>query len=988
MGFGGVMNFWGTLLLLAVFFCLTGCTSSAPSQPEQVDVKQIQSIFFGSSSDSASACAVKVEQDQGKVLYQNTSGVLMTNLPSEKLSALECEGIATSNQREQGLPKGKRSRSSGELDTLLKLLPAEEIGARTFIKNNPEFDGRKVIVAVLDTGIELDHPMLKKTSTGDDKIIDFQDFSGEGKVSLQAVNEALTEIFQAPNGTEYSLGKVEGDQYHFAEFKGSTITLDNDDTFADMGVVTYFRDGKWRAKVDTDGDKNFGNETEVSNYSESRSFIRLGAKKTLSSAINIFDDGKSATLCFDNGSHGTHVAGIAAGYQAHGLQGVAPGAQVMAVKIGDNRLSGGSTTTASKMLAIDYAVKNGAKIINISYGIRAGSNLGQSAIDRYVDKIAKDHDVLFSISAGNEGPGLQTIGTPAGAMLAITPAAYVSKETAQKNYGYLGVQQDNLWYFSSVGPQTNGGWKPTISAPGSALSSLPVWAGGHENYRGTSMSAPQVSGGLALLMSAAVQSHLPTERALMTRAVYAGAKVIPGLAWIQQGHGLMNVPASLEVLKRLKGEIAVDYALSINSPTSPTGRGTGIFVRSASAPANFFTVNVKAELPRNLPSSDAALFLRTYDLKASASWIQTPGTFWLNNVTRNFQVALDYSALTEPGLYSEKITVIEEATGEIAFEIPVTVVKPALLDEQNGYRFTKQSLLSVGDTQRFFVNLPAGTTAVTVDIESDGPKVWGQLLDPEGRTILDIADTEAGMPQSPLSVAKNIYRAGVYELDVVAPATNLTPANISLTVKAHSLEMRKGTDVGGELFYLEVQNNFKATKVKPSVALTHVQEVSDVEITGNSRRVPISWTEEDAEKFSLLSLHVSTAKQFYDLMTDYPYTLFCEDGSVGTSGGLAMESAIDLTELCLGASELEIQGAFAITPPRSWNVKLTDKRFLASPVAISSGMTTLIESGQSVSFPIATSELSSPILPGMQNCLTVTLANPAGKTIQDMAYCE
>ena len=66
------------------------------------------------------------------------------------------------------------------------------------------------------------------------------------------------------------------------------------------------------------------------------------------------------------------------------------------------------------LLAIDFAVAKKAQIINLSYGIRAGSNLGKSVIDKYIDKVAAEKGVLFSISAGNEGPGLLTIGTPAG----------------------------------------------------------------------------------------------------------------------------------------------------------------------------------------------------------------------------------------------------------------------------------------------------------------------------------------------------------------------------------------------------------------------------------------------------------------------------------------------------------------------------------------------------------------------------------------------
>ena len=195
--------------------------------------------------------------------------------------------------------------------------------------------------------------------------------------------------------------------------------------------------------------------------------------------------------------HATHVAGIAAGDYSPGavagrgpLSGVAPNAylgnyKVLTVPTENFGLNGNAPEIAA---GIEAAVRDGMNVINLSLGepeIEPTRDLVVAAING-----AADAGVVPAIAAGNEffDFGYGSISSPGSASKAITVAA-VSKQLAVAS-------------FSSAGPTpVSLALKPDVSAPGvEILSSVPPRDGTWETFSGTSMAAPHVAGGAALLL--------------------------------------------------------------------------------------------------------------------------------------------------------------------------------------------------------------------------------------------------------------------------------------------------------------------------------------------------------------------------------------------------------------------------------------------------------------------------------------------------------
>ncbi len=232
----------------------------------------------------------------------------------------------------------------------------------------------------------------------------------------------------------------------------------------------------------------------------------------------------------DDNGHGTHCAGIVAAVDnTVGVIGVAPKADLYAVKVLDAQ---GSGSLADVVAGIDWAVANGMDVMSLSLGASSGTSSMEAAINN-----AYAAGVVVVAASGNDGK---------------RAISYPAKYTGAIAVGATD-QNRNLASFSNYGPEQE------VVAPGvNIYSTMPTytvtlnswWYGGlSKNYAqmsGTSMACPMVAGLAALILSADPTLTAAEVRDLIrTNTIDLGAT-----GWDETfGYGLVNAKLAIDAIE-------------------------------------------------------------------------------------------------------------------------------------------------------------------------------------------------------------------------------------------------------------------------------------------------------------------------------------------------------------------------------------------------------------------------------------------------------
>jgi subtilisin family serine protease len=262
----------------------------------------------------------------------------------------------------------------------------------------------------------------------------------------------------------------------------------------------------------------------------------------------------------DVDGHGTHVAGTiaAAMNDGVGVAGVCPDCRIMVLRF--------DLDLFSELAAIDYAIANGASILNGSFG-----GAGFSLLERKAFQRAESAGVLSVIAAGNEGANQDMLLVSDGLVVApLYPAAFdlpgivsVAASNHLDEYGYatgcfLRTGDRERCRFSNVGHDS-----VDLAAPGvDVLSTVP---GGYAVFDGTSMAAPHVAGAAGL-----VRSLHPEYTVLELRNAILNSVDLPATL----GEGLTRTGG------RLNAARALDAATSTTQPPSVGNIATATRMRN------------------------------------------------------------------------------------------------------------------------------------------------------------------------------------------------------------------------------------------------------------------------------------------------------------------------------------------------------------------------------------------------------------------------
>ena len=724
-------------------------------------------------------------------------------------------------------------------------MPTRETGSVAFKAKYPTYDGRGVTIGVIDSGVDLDHPALQKTTTGQRKIVDWVTGTDPVLDDDATWRPMLSEVsgptftyqgaeWTAPDDGDYLVNRFSESITKGSE-PGGDVNRDGDTT--DVFGVLYDPETNdiW---VDSDQDRTFTADEKMRPYKENFDVGHFGTDDESTDVVesmpftvefrkdvSLAPYGLDGTADFVNigiveDAHGSHVAGIAAGNSLFGgaVDGQAPGAKIVSTRA--CTWGGGCTAAALLDGMVDLVKNRKVDVVNMSIGGLPALNDANNARATIYDRLIDDTGVQLFISAGNSGPGTNTIGDPSVANKVMSVASSISKDTWRSNYGSSVSTALNLHPFSSRGPTEAGDFKPNIAAPGSAVSTVPRWlkqadlaeAGytlpiGYAMFNGTSMASPQAAGSAALLLSGTYARKIPTTSKQLRDAISSSAKRIPNVPTIGQGAGVVDVPGAFHLLNTTTNR-AAEWTTDapVCSPLSEflktPNRGLGVYNRCTASEGGHTIGRTKTYAVKVTKTSGTTASRRhTVRIVGNDGTFSAPTSVVIGGGKAS---TISVKATTKSaGVHSAILEIDNPSTSVVDHRVMLTVVQSQDLAAPS---FSKNitGTATRNATKSYFVTVPEGAKALQVNLSRIATSSQTRFIaiNPYGVPVDSTATVDCYTNYSDAKTCNPLSRAytdplpGVWEIELESRRTSPfldNPFSLTAAVQGVTIDPAKQT---------------------------------------------------------------------------------------------------------------------------------------------------------------------------------------------------
>ena len=851
------MKKFGTFVILIIVLLLVSLPASAQDGNGQGLSKHDRELLAEAQAQNQATVTIliaakpgqnkKVAADiaklGGKVQYREDSvGYIRASLPTDKvkdaaqLNSVEAldlnEYVPLPDPRPEGvvgvIPQSAPGAGTPNDNPYM---PIRDIGASQFMAANPTWDGRGVTIGIIDSGVTLDHPSLQTTSTGERKIIDWVTYTDPLTepdptwINMSAQVSGATFTYQsvsytAPANGSYRIGLFNERNPLLAGEVGTDVNRDGNPAGSNGIFAVLWNTTTNTVWVDTNQNQNFADDMPMTDYKVNYDVNYFGTDnpatpvaERMPFVVQTNGQIKYVNIGIVSGAHGSHVAGIAAGNSLFGgaMSGSAPGAKIVSVRA--CLFVAGCTNAALLEGMIYLAKQSNVDVINMSIGGLPALNDANNARAVLYDRLIEQYNVQMFISAGNSGPGMNTIGDPSVATKVMSVGAYITDDTYLADYGAQLYEDDNLHYFSSRGPREDGGFKPNIVASGAAISTIPTWQAqgclaqvcpiGYALFNGTSMASPQAAGGAALLISAAQQAGAQHQPAQLRQAINSSTRYLSGrYQAYEQGNGLMDVGAAWNLLKTNIKTVSIASSVPVNTVLSgflaTPGIGVGINDREGVEAGDSYT---RTYTFRRLNGPGGTV-------KYNLSWVDNDGTFSSAgsiSLPKNSPVNLTVTVNpTTSGVHSAILNLDDPKSAGVEYQTMNVVVAADQFTAGGNYSVTKSGSLGPGQFDTYFFNVPPNTPAFKVDMTGGGPAGAGAIrflrwhpygLGVDSNAVSNCYNGAPGTCSTGSATSRTVTNplAGVWEVtvdarrnsDAVSAPYTLTASILGATVSPH-----------------------------------------------------------------------------------------------------------------------------------------------------------------------------------------------------------